>query len=440
MEGFIMTDPRLEAVKLLMQIQKDSSYSSLAVSEALKEIHFSDPRDTAFAVSLVYGVLENKLTLDYNISLYLSDKSVRLKSNVRNTLRVGAYQILFLDKIPHSAAVNEAVKNTKSLGAKFATGMVNAILRRISENGLKLPETENLNKDLSIKYSVGIDIVDSLIKDYGIDKVQSIFSSFSGRRPIYIRHNTFRCSEEELTASLSKDGVFVNKTALDGCFSVENTGDMTSLDAFKRGYFYVQDMSSQLCCSLLDVKPGDFVVDCCAAPGGKSFTLSQYLENNGKLISCDIYPHKTALIEKSASRLGITALTTICCDARVLKDKFTEVDKVLCDVPCSGFGVIGRKPEIRYKRKEEYSSLPVLQKEILFSAADMVKKGGTLIYSTCTLNKAENEAVCDAFLRERPEFRISDDSKYKALTDTYLTLFPEKDGGDGFFVAKFIRG
>lgn len=435
-----MPDPRLEAVKLLMQIQKDSSYSSLAVTQALKEIQFSDPRDTAFAVSLVYGVLEKKLTLDYNISLYLSDKTTRLKSNVRNTLRVGAYQLLFLDKIPQSAAVNESVKITKALGAKFATGLVNAVLRRIAENGLVLPSTDNIYKDLSIKYSVGADIVDSVISDYGKNEAENIFSVYSGRRPIYIRHNKYKCTEKELFDSLNAAGVAVTSTSLNGCFSVENTGDITSLDAFRRGYFYVQDMSSQLCCLLLDAKAGDVVIDCCAAPGGKSFTLSQYMNNDGKIVSCDIHSHKTELIRKTAERLGISNIETICCDARELKNMYSQVDKVLCDVPCSGFGVIGRKPEIRYKRKDEFKGLPALQKEILFSCAQMVKKGGTLIYSTCTLNRNENDYVCEAFLKEFPEFRISDDDLYSSRTDRFLTVFPEKSGGDGFFIAKFIRG
>lgn len=435
-----MHEPRFEAVKILMQIQKDAAYSSLAITQALKEIHFADQRDTAFTVSLIYGVLENKLTLDYNISLYLNDKTMRLKSNVKNILRVGAYQLLYLDKIPQSAAVNEAVKITKALGAKYATGLVNAVLRRIAENGKIFPETDNKNKDISIKYSVGIDIVDNFVKDYGTEKAESIFACFSGRRPIYIRHNLLKCSEEELLLSLKREGITVNSTDLEGCFSVENTGDMTKLDAFKKGYFYVQDMSSQLCCSLLDVKPGDFVVDCCAAPGGKSFTLSQFLKNEGRILSCDIHQHKTQLIKKTAERLGIKNLDTVCCDARELIRDVKEADRVLCDVPCSGFGVIGRKPEIRYKRKQDYKELPALQKDILFSCAEMVRSGGTLIYSTCTLNIAENENVCEAFLKDFPDFHIADDMVYRSLTDRFLTVFPDSCSGDGFFIAKFTRG
>lgn len=435
-----MVEPRLEAVKLLMNMQKDSAYSSIAVAEALKDIKFSDSRDTAFAVSLVYGVLENKLTLDYNISLYLNDKKMRLKSNVKNALRVGAFQILYLDKVPHSAAVNEAVKITKSLGAKYATGLVNAVLRRISENGLKLPHTENFLKDISVKYSVGIDIVESVVTDYGIETAEKIFNSFIGRRPLFIRCNTLKCTDDELLLSLKKDGVNASVTNVAHCFTVDNTGDITELSAFKNGYFYVQDMSSQICCSLMEAKPGDFVIDCCAAPGGKSFTLSQALENKGRIVSCDLHLHKTKLIEKTALRLGISNLTAVCCDARDLNKQFSQADKVLCDVPCSGFGVIGRKPEIRYKSKQEIKDLPLIQKDILFSCSDLVKVGGTLIYSTCTLNKSENEEICEEFLRTHPDFSVSCDAVYSSYTDRFLTIFPDNLLGDGFFIAKFIRG
>ena len=240
--------------------------------------------------------------------------------------------------------------------------------------------------------------------------------------------------------SLSDDGVSVKNTHLDGCLTVENTGSITELSAFKNGWFFVQDMSSQLCCLLAGVKPGDTVVDCCAAPGGKSFSLAQYLKNSGKIVSCDMYEHKTKLINDTAERLGITNLSTVCGDARELPDKVDGADVVLCDVPCSGFGVMGRKPEIRYKKTEELTEIPVIQKEILFSCCNIVKPGGTLVYSTCTLNKSENDNICDVFLESHPDFHIADDELYRSFTDRYITVFPSKDGGDGFFIAKFIRG
>ncbi len=430
-----MAEPRYEAVKLLTKIEKDASYSSILIADAFRNVKFPDSKDTAFAVSLVYGVLEKKLTLDYNISLYLTSKLSKLKPDVLSILRIGAYQILFCDKIPDSAAVNESVKISKKSGSAFASGLINAVLRKISLNGIKLPDN-----DLSVIYSVDASISDSLVNDYGYEKTVEILENFNGRRPIFIRVNTLKCTEEELIASLESNGVVTGKTKLKNCLTVENTGDITRLQAFKNGWFFVQDMSSQLCCRVAGVKPGNSVVDCCAAPGGKTFSMAQYLGNTGKITSCDMYEHKIRLIADTAARLGIKNVKTICSDARELPSKTEKADVVLCDVPCSGFGVMGRKPEIRYKKTDELSDIPDIQKEILYSCCELVKPGGTLIYSTCTLNKKENDLICDAFLASHPDFYIADDEYYRSLTDRYITVFPSSDGGDGFFIAKIFRG
>lgn len=434
-----MANARIEAAKILTHIEKDKSYSVLAVSELIRGINFDDERDKSFCVSLVYGVLERKITIDFNISLYLNSGIRKLKGNVLNILRVGAYQILFTKKIPVSAAVNEAVNSAKKTGASYASGMINAVLRKISQNGLKYPDENSYSEYMSVKYSVSEGIFESIFSDYGKETAEKIFEASFGRRPIYIKHNSLKCTEKELIETLGKDNATVKKTEIEGCFEIGNTGDIASLHAYKKGFFYVQDMSSQLCCCLLGVLPGDTVVDCCAAPGGKSFTLAQYLKGSGKIISCDMYEHKTKLIAEGAERLGISNLSCICDDARNLNKSISSADRVLCDVPCSGFGVIGRKPEIRYKKPEEFASLPSVQKAILYSCAGMVKKGGTLIYSTCTLNKKENDDICDGFLRDNPSFSVARDDLYRHYTDKYLTVFPGAEHGDGFFVAKFIK-
>lgn len=434
-----MTDARFEAVNILVRIEKDKSYSAIAISDALKKIHFSDQRETSFAVSLIYGVLEHRLTLDYNISLYLKGSINRVKSNVMNIIRVGAYQLLYLDKIPVSAAVNESVKISKKMGLSFASGMINAVLRKIAENGLVLPDCEDPVFRMSVEYSVNADIVAVLVRDYDFTVTENILRSFSGRRPIYLRRNVSSCTEDEFIKLLSDEGVLLSKTSLQDCFSVEHTGDITSLLAFKKGFFHVQDMSSQLCCRLLDARADDVVLDCCAAPGGKSFTIAQYLTGNGYIISCDIYEHKAKLISSGAERLNIKNLKAVVQDARQLKESNIKADKVLCDVPCSGFGVMGRKPEIRYKSNSDFCVLPGIQREILYSAASCVKNGGTLIYSTCTLNSLENGAVCNQFLMDFPEFSVSEDTAYRELTDRFLTIFPDENHGDGFFIAKFTK-
>ena len=435
-----MPDPRTEAVRLLTKFEKDASYSAIALSEALKNIDFADSRDVSFAVSLVYGVLEHKITLDYNISLYLTSSVKKLKPVVLNCLRIGAYQLLYLDKVPQSAAVNESVRIVKKLGFSFASGLVNAVLRKIASSGLILPDDSNQEEYLSVRFSVDISIARMLIRDYGFEKAQDILDVFSGRRPIYIRHNTLRCTGEQLKASLEADGVSFKETELEGCISISDTGDISRLSAYKNGYFHVQDMASQICCKLLGAKNGERIIDCCAAPGGKSFTVAQYMKNSGSLISCDMYEHKISLINSGAKRLGITVIDAVCSDAVRLNTMYSEADRVLCDVPCSGIGVMGRKPEIRYKNEADFSSLPEIQKNILYSCSEMVRKGGVLIYSTCTLNKKENEEICEGFLRDHPDFYISDDADYKSLTDRFVTFLPDKNGSDGFFIAKFIRG
>lgn len=435
-----MASPRIAAVRLLTKIEKESAYSALSLSALLRNCDFDDKRDTAFTSVLVYGVLEHRIALDYNISCYLTDRISKLKPLVLNILRVGAFQILYMDKIPLSAAVNEAVNASKKLKVQYASGLINAVLRKIGSNGLVLPDEADKLQWLSTKYSINRDITEKLLSFYSRETVESFYNVFDGRRPIFIRHNTLKCTEEELVSSLSAEGVKVFHSDLDGCFILENTGDIAGLEAYNKGFFHVQDKSSQLCCRLLDVKEGERVLDCCAAPGGKSFTLAQYLKNKGNLYSCDVFEHKIKLIENGALRLGISNLQTVLGDARKLNKSFSGLDKVLCDVPCSGLGVIGRKPEIRYKSAEEFSQLPELQKEILYSCAQTVKDGGTLIYSTCTLNKDENESICDSFLNDFPEFSVSEDDYYRSLTDDYITVFPSVDGGDGFFIAKFIKG
>lgn len=435
-----MASPRTEAVKLLIKIEQDASYSALSLSAMLRSVSFNDTRDTNFASALVYGVLEHKLTLDYNISLYIKSSLSKLKPAVMNILRTGAFQILYMDKVPVSAAVNEAVKISKKMNSAYASGMINAVLRKIAASGLMLPENSSCAHTISVEYSVNIDIAEKLLTDYGEETTREILTTFNGRRPIYIRHNSLKGTADCLNDSLISDSVQVAPTDLEGCFCVEHTGDIAELKAYSQGLFHVQDKSSQLCCKLLGVNEGDKILDCCAAPGGKSFTLAQYLNNKGSILSCDVFEHKTKLIQSGAKRLGIENLSVVCCDARELGERYSGFDKVLCDVPCSGFGVMGRKPEIRYKSSDEIKELPLLQKEILYSCAKTVKDGGYLIYSTCTLNKDENDHICDMFLHDYPEFSISADPDYRSITDKYITILPDVNGGDGFFIAKFYKG
>ena len=436
-----MTTARSVAAQTLMKIETKDAYSTLALNGLLKEQPLTSEKDTALAARLVYGVTERKLTLDYQLSLYLKEPIKKLRPAVLTCLRMGAYQILFMDKIPSRAAVNESVALVKTLGAGYASGMVNAVLRRIAEKGLcLLPEQPDNMFFLSVKYSCPIPLLSHFIKCYGRDNTEQHLSASLCERPLFIRRNTLACTEEELRSALEKDGASVLYRSPEGCGILQAHGDITGLAAFKQGMFHVQDLSSQIDVQLLGAKPGQTVVDCCAAPGGKSFTAAQYMRNSGNLIACDQYPGKTELIEIGARRLGIKNITTICENAALLWKKGIAADAVLCDVPCSGFGVIGRKPEIRYKDPAQFEDLPETQYSILESGARMVRPGGTLVYSTCTLNPAENEEVCRRFSVEHPEFVLSSDPSYREITGgDYLTVFASPEGGDGFFAAKFER-
>lgn len=437
-----MTDARSAAAAILYKIEVNNAYSALSVSDELNRDNFIDKRDRAFVSSLVYGVLEHKLTIDYNLSLYLSQPVRKLHPTVLAALRVACVQLFFMNKIPSSAAVNEAVKYVKKNRCAYASGLVNAVLRKASSNGLRYPEASSREEFLSIRYSFPTELVRHYINAYGEEKAERIIASSEGRRPVYIRVNNLLTDEKELTALLEKEGVSVKNTTLPGCLEIEYTGDVSALEAFGKGYFHVQDMSSQLCCLLLGAREGDTVADCCAAPGGKSFTAAEMMNGKGKIYACDLYEHRTQLIAQGAERLGIKILETVCGDARELPGKIASADRVLCDVPCSGLGVIGRKPEIRYKSFSSFEELPTTQYDILDRCSDMVRPGGRLLYSTCTLNPAENEEVCERFLASHPVFSVVSDELTAKYSDgeKYVNFIPDNNGGDGFFVALFERG
>lgn len=434
-----MESARDAAVKLLLKIERDDSYSTLSLAEASEEAALADGREQALFTALVYGVIERRMALDYNIALYLTSPLKRLHPRALSILRVGALQLLYMDKIPDRAAVGEAVSQAKRMGVGFAASLVNAVLRKVAQNGVQYPPETDREKYLSVRYSCPDWLLRHFDEHYGADRTESILSAFEGRKALFLRLNPLK--GEDVAARLAAEGLDVEPTPLAHCVAVRHTGQIVSLSSFREGLFHVQDLSSQICCKLLGARPGDTVVDCCAAPGGKTFTVAEYMNDRGVVYSNDIYDHKRKLIEDGAKRLGLTCVKTTLGDAADLPEKLSPADRVLCDAPCSGLGVIGRKPEIRYKSPEELEELPALQYRLLKRCAGLVKPGGTLLYSTCTLNPAENEDVCDRFLAETPGFAVSDDTYYRSLCgdSPYKTFFPERDGGDGFFTALFQR-
>lgn len=435
-----MKSARETAADVLVSVDRDGAYSSVKLTETLGKCHFDDERDKKLVSSLVFTVTENRLAIDGVLTRYLTKPLAKLPPFVLALLRLGAAQILYFDKIPVSAAVNESVKIAKKRGFAYASGMINAVLRKVAASK---KDGENSEKTVSLaeKYSFPENLANIFISKFGEETTARIFDAFEGRRPVFVRVNTLKTDAEGLADALEADGVTVKKTELENCLEIENFGDITSLAAFKIGLFHVQDMSSQLCALTLGAREGDTVIDCCAAPGGKTFTAAEGMNGVGRIVACDIHPHKTVLIEKSAARLGINCIETVCADAAKLPEKYAGADRVLCDVPCSGFGVIGRKPEIKYKDTSELSDLPAIQTAILEKGASLVKKGGRLVYSTCTLNDAENGDVCRRFLKNHPDFSVCRDEDYlkRASEDGFITVIPTKNGGDGFFIAAFER-
>ena len=434
------------AFKVLLSVEQNGAYSAIALNNSIKENKLS-PLDASFMSSLVYGVLERRLLLDYIIKQYskIPLKKIELKTKI--ILRLGILQLLFMDKIPESAAVNESVKLAKKNKLQKSAGFINGILRNITRAEIKytLPDK---NKDkanyLSINYSCPRDIVELWIKSYGDSITETVLKSLSGRPELTARVNTLKTTPEKLIEELKSEGVEAERSELEAnALMLKNTGSVEKLKAFKDGKLYIQDLSSQLCVKALDPQPRDIMLDVCSAPGGKSLTSAQYMNNRGKIYAFDIYEHKLKLIEKSAERLGITCIITDVRNASEDKRELPLADRVLCDVPCSGLGIMNRKPEIRYKEKILDSSLPKLQYKILCNSSKFVAVGGTLIYSTCTLNPAENNENAERFLEEHPDFEpVKIDLDVKRAVDepeNMLTLFPEINPSDGFFIAAFRR-
>lgn len=420
---------RQTAFQVLNRIERGNAYSNLVLDAQLKQ---SDGiESTAFVTALVYGVTERKITLDYILSAFLRQPIQKLRPEVLTVLRMGVYQLKYMDKVPASAAVNESVKLVKKNGCAYAAGLVNSVLRKIAASEITYPDKSDFVKYLSIRYSCPPSLVSHYIHDYGEENAEGILSSSVGAVETILRVNTLKTDTEHLREILRAQGFETELGMLKNTLTVKSGGAISACKAYTDGLFHVQDYASAYCVEALDLQQGQILADVCAAPGGKTFTAAQILENRGKIYAFDLYPQRVHLITDGAKRLGISILDAVPHDAAEPNPKlFGIADRVLCDVPCSGLGTIRRKPEIRYKDLAFVDNLTELQYNILINASKILRQGGILVYSTCTLNRAENDAVCDRFLKEHPDFeRLGD----------YRTLLPHKDGTDGFFFARFSR-
>ncbi|MGN0641086.1 MAG: 16S rRNA (cytosine(967)-C(5))-methyltransferase RsmB [Oscillospiraceae bacterium] len=437
-----MADARLTAVKLLLKMESSASYSNILLDSALSEQGLSE-REKAFAAALFYGVTERRLTLDYIIEQNSRIPFRKLEKEAVAVLRAGFYQLLYMPSVPESAAVNESVKLCRKLKAFGAEGFVNGMLRSFIRNGKQI-SFEGLDevKTLSLKYSCPEWIAAKWLREYGEENAIKAMEASLGAPPLYARVNSTKVTDDELVNLLKKEGVKAERNPrLNGCIRLEKAGEIEQLEAFKAGLFHIQDVSSQLCCLTLRPIVNETVIDICAAPGGKTFTLAELMGNNGRVLSLDLYDGRVNLIAEGAKRLGLRIVEAKQNNAVKFSEELPQADRVLCDVPCSGLGVIRRKPEIKYKSEEEFEELPRLQRAILEVSSRYVKEGGTLVYSTCTLSRAENDEVARDFAENHPEFSpIVQTIPYEgAENNSMRTFFPEKDGGDGFFTAAFRR-
>lgn len=431
-----MTDARYQAVKLLGKTFSKESYSNILLDGVLSKSNM-DERDKRLCSAIYYGTLERKITLDYIISKYCRQKITKLRPEILNILRIGIYQIMFMDSIPDSAAVNECVNLTKRLRLDSLSGFVNGVLRSLIRDGKNIKYPDDHIERLSIEYSVPIYLVKLLMDNYGEDGLSLVETSV-GNPPVTVRLNTFVFNREEILTEISE--LKPKKTFLEDCYEIDFP-DITNTSAYKKGMFHVQDIASQLCCIALCPSERDIVLDLCAAPGGKTFTIAEQMRGKGIIYSFDLHENRVNLIASGAERLKLKNIKALTGNAAEFNPNIPQADKILCDVPCSGLGVIRRKPEIKYKSFEEFDRLPEIQYNILENASYYLKTGGELIYSTCTVNPAENEDVVDKFLTNHPEFKGSEFlENYGYPFGTYkATLFPKYFGSDGFFISKLKK-
>ena len=441
-------NPREVALRILVDINEKNAYSNIQLNKMDIEM---DSRDENLVREMVYGIIENRLYIDHIISKASKIKLKKIHPYILEILRIGIYQILFMDKIPDSAAVNESVKLAKKYGHKGTIGYVNGILRAITRDRAKFTniDTSDEIEYISIKYSHPKWMVERWVKEHGVEFTKELCKANNETPSLNIRVNTLKIDKEALVSNLMNQGIQLREGLYaQDCIIFDEANNITKLQEFKDGLFTIQDESSMLVAQIMDPSKGATVLDVCSAPGGKSTHMAQYMDNKGMIISRDIFDHKIRLIEDNANRLGIDIIKVENHDALIRdEDLVGKIDCLLLDAPCTGLGLIRRKPEIKWNRLEEdIILLSKLQYDIIDNIKDYVKPGGTLVYSTCTIEKDENINLINRFIQENPNFKlvnIEDRLKYKknlnTLKEGYVQLFPHLHNTDGFFIAKMVK-
>ena len=420
------TNTRELALDMLLAIDRDGQYSHLVLRDVLDKYQYLSKQERAFLTRLTEGTVERMLTLDYVIDQFSKTKVKKMKPLIRELMRLSVYQIMYMDGVPDSAVCNEAVKLARKRGFSGLSGFVNGVLRSVAREWKDVAFQNE-----SVRYSVPEWIIDGWNADYGRDVTEKMLEAFMQPAKITVRTNTQKCTPEELKDRLSQEGVTVE--AIEGisyAFALSGFDYLAGLGSFQDGWFYVQDISSMTVAHAADPKKGDYIIDVCAAPGGKSSHLAELLDGSGMVEARDLTEYKVGLIEENILRHDLHNMKAVQQDATLFDEASVEkADILICDLPCSGLGVIGRKSDIRYKMTAEKAhDLAVLQQEMLDTVWKYVKRGGKLIYSTCTIHKEENEDNVAAFLQKHPQFTLVEQRQ----------IFP-MEGSDGFFVAKMIR-
>jgi ribosomal RNA small subunit methyltransferase RsmB len=442
---------REAALKVLVDTEEKGAYSNIALNKLLNGVDFN-PMDKSLVTELVYGTLKNKILIDYYISSFSKIKLKKISFWILNILRIGIYQLLFSDKIPVSAACNESVKLAKKYGHSASSGFVNAILRNVARTGqnIKLPDRElDISMYLSVKYSHQKWMVDLILKEHGEEFTEELLLADNEVPKLSLRTNTLKTDRKSLIEILTLEGA----KAVESSFTpegivVEGLASPANSKVFEKGYFQVQDESSMLVARVISPKKADLVVDVCSAPGGKTTHIAQLMNNEGRILAFDIHPHKLELVRENAKRLGINIIETFEQDAEIKVDSLVgKADCVLVDAPCSGLGIIRRKPDIKWTRKpEDIGSLNKIQADILKTSSSYVKPGGTLVYSTCTILREENQGTVNDFLSRNKDFYIEsveafleEPLKKYVSPEGYLQLYPNVQGADGFFICRLKR-
>ena len=433
---------RETALNALIACRKEGAWSNGVLKEYILRDRL-DSRDAALATRLCYGVLQNRLKLDFYLQQLLTGKLKDLHPVIRDILHMGLYQIYEMDKIPESAAVNESVDLAKRYCKKqrTAAGLTNAVLRKAVQTKGSLKEPKSYVE----KYSHPQKLVDLLKAYVGKDRLEPMLIANNAAPQTVVQVNTLKVTAEELTGQLQEAGIPAQPHDwMPDCLVLGSTGNLEHLAAFKDGLMYVQDPAAKLSVLCVQLPREELrVLDCCAAPGGKSFATAICMGGKGSITSCDVHAHKAGLIANGAQRLGLKSITARQQDATVPVPEWVDaMDAVIADVPCSGYGIIRKKPDIRYKDPDSMLELPGLQLEILKNQAKYVKKGGILLYSTCTLVRAENEGVVEAFLKENSEFTLEPlplPAPFPKNESGMLALVPGEYDTDGFFIARLRR-